>query len=149
MKITYLFPIIIIFAASCHKNTFDFINEYERSEKIYYGNNMVLAQKSLSYFISQSEANEIEARKTKGVVYHMGLAMACLRMASICAIKGDSDCSEAYMNKAIVYFDQEPSFANDVNYIKDKKAVLINFLDKIESSIRPEWKKVFNQRANQ
>jgi hypothetical protein len=140
MKIISFFVLTIFLTASCHKTAFDFAAESERAENIYNASDIALAKKTLESFISQSETNEKEARKTKDVNYDWIIAMACLQLASIYKANGDQDSSDIYMNKAIMYFDRDPQVASDPNYLKDKRAALIDTLNKLENYKKPKWK---------
>lgn len=116
------------------------VTEFEDATNVYYGADIMGAERALQRFVERVE-NDIEyAKRDPEGDYRIFLGMAWLRLASIYEKKGDLNKLDQALAAAINYFDEAQNFANDPRYQRDKRSSLLEFLDKIESERSPLWK---------
>lgn len=125
--------------SACTKQPISVADQIQAASIVYYGGDWMRAEQAIEKLIEQLEDYRKKPRLSRAVDYDAILGMQWLRLWSVCAENDQSKAAMA-MAAAMRYFDLDPVFIKDPDYLRDKPGALAKFLEFSEKADRPRWK---------
>jgi hypothetical protein len=148
MKSAGSFPLLFLafitalFVCSCTKtNGYSFYDDYEKVEAVYQSERAAAVRTELTGFVGRAEGNAELARKEKRLDYELIIGEAWLRLAVINKALGNAENFTYAIDRAVQHFDRISRFASDKVYQANKGEMLTAYLQKMEETDAPQWRR--------